>query len=52
VGEAVVHRRTAVYSHRDGDDAERDEDGGCDEPSDLQSLAHCPDSFRTVVLFG
>src|SRR5581483_12289402 len=32
------------------DSAEHDEDGGCDEASDLEELAHDPTPFRTVVL--
>ena len=50
--EAVVDRLPAVDPHRDGDDAEHDEDGCCDEPSDLQCLAHVPTPFRTVVRFA
>ena len=36
----------AVHAHHDGDDAERDEDGRCDEPSDLECLAHVPTPFE------
>ena len=46
VREAVVDGVPAVHAHHDGDDAEHDEDGRCDEPSDLQCLAHVPTPFE------
>ena len=50
--EAAVDRVPAVDAHRDRDDAESDQDGRCDEPSDLEKLAHVPTPFRTMVRFG
>jgi hypothetical protein len=48
VGQVLVDRVPPIHAHHDGDHADHDEEGGCDEPSDLQCLAHNPTPFEPI----